>query len=135
MCNPLALFRSILSNFENHSKWVGAPFGKIKTISNTSVGSVGQAFIESLCKELSIPCEFPIDGKGNRKNQSPWDIKIHGIEFELKTATEDTTNKFQFNHIRYHRPYHALMCLGVSPNVYILAFGQRLMLLLERLDA
>lgn len=23
---------------------------------------------------------------------------------------------FQFNHIRYHRPYDAVLCLGVSPN-------------------
>ena len=34
----------------------------------------------------------------------------------MKTATEDTTGNFQFNHIRYHRDYQAVLCLGVSPN-------------------
>ncbi|MCK5103103.1 MAG: hypothetical protein KAR17_09815 [Cyclobacteriaceae bacterium] len=52
---------------------------------------------------------------GKQLTQSPWDIEISGIKFELKTATEDTSKKFQFNHIRYHRPYDAVLCLGVSP--------------------
>jgi hypothetical protein len=72
-----------------------------------------------LCEELGIPCEFPVNVLGKRKTQSPWDIKIDNIEFELKTATEDINNHFQFNHVRYHRPYQALLCLGVSPaNLY-----------------
>jgi hypothetical protein len=83
------------------------------------VGNVGQLFIEKLCEELSMPCFFPINKKGARLTQSPWDIKIANIEFELKTATEDVGGNFQFNHIRYHRPYQALLCLGVSPaNLY-----------------
>jgi len=40
---------------------------------------------------------------------------------DYKTATEDTSGHFQFNHIRYHRPYDALLCLGVSPDS--LCFG------------
>ena len=51
-----------------------------------------------------------------RASQSPWDIKINGIKFELKTATEDTNGNYQFNHLRYHREYEAVLCLGVSPN-------------------
>ncbi|HRN50138.1 MAG TPA: hypothetical protein PLC52_05000 [Anaerolineales bacterium] len=38
------------------------------------------------------------------------------MKFELKTATEDVSGSFQFNHIRYHRPYDAVLCLGVTPN-------------------
>ena len=115
MYDPIKLFASILQEFHDDSKWDGAILGKIKTISNTKVGSVGQLFIERLCGQLSMPCEFPINIKGERSAQSPWDIKIANIEFELKTATEDTSGKFQFNHVRYHRPYEALLCLGVSP--------------------
>ena len=48
--------------------------------------------------------------------QSPWDIEINGVKFELKTATEDVNGSFQFNHLRYHRPYDAVLCLGVTPN-------------------
>lgn len=116
MCDPLNLFQVVLSDFHNHTKWDSAEFGKIKTISNTKVGSVGQNFIERLCKELEIECIFPVNEKNIRLNQSPWDIQIGGIKLELKTATEDVNGKFQFNHIRYHRKYQGLMCLGVSPN-------------------
>jgi hypothetical protein len=89
MCDPVKLFTAVLDEFNDHSKWSGAALGKIKTISNTKVGSVGQAFIERLCGELSMPCSFPTNPKGKRLNQSSWDIKIADIEFELKTATED----------------------------------------------
>lgn len=110
------LFEKVLVEFNNHTKWDGARFGKIKTISNTKVGSVGQTFIEKLCSEFGTLCEFPLNLAGGRKTQSPWDIAIHDVKFELKTATLDTTNHFQFNHIRYHRPYEAVICLGVSPH-------------------
>lgn len=115
MTNPVELFVEVLEEFGDDAKWTNAILGKIKIISNTKVGSVGQAFIERLCGELDIPCEFPLNAAGERLNQSPWDIKINGVEFELKTATEDTNKSFQFNHIRYHRPYQALLCLGVAP--------------------
>ncbi len=119
MSNPVDLFAKVLEEFSNHSKWDDATLGKIKTISNTKVGDVGQVFIEKLCEEFSYACEFPITKTGNRSKQSPWDIRIRNVEFELKTATEDVSGSFQFNHIRYHRPYEALLCLGVSPdNLY-----------------
>lgn len=115
MRDPLKLFSEVLEDFEDDSKWSDATFGKIKIISNSKVGNAGQVFVERLCDQLSIPCLFPIDLNGKQLTQSPWDIEISGIKFELKTATEDTSKKFQFNHIRYHRPYDAVLCLGVSP--------------------
>jgi len=119
MCNPIELFAEILKESHDHSKWDGATLARIKTISNSKVGSVGQAFIEKLCEELTISCIAPLDSKGKRKNQNPWDLEICGIKFELKTATEDTGGKFQFNHVRYHRQYEGLLCLGVAPeNLY-----------------
>jgi hypothetical protein len=121
MCDYNKLFCDVLASHGNHTKWDDATFKRIKTISNTKVGTVGQDFIEKLCDELHIGCTFPVNDKGLRLNQSPWDIKINGIVFELKTATEDTNRHFQFNHIRYHRPYQAALCLGVSPNA--LYFG------------
>ena len=119
MRDPIELFVSVLQEFHDDPKWIGATLGGIKTISNTKVGSVGQLFIERLCGQLSMPCSFPTNLKGKRTAQSPWDIEIANIKFELKTATEDTSGKFQFNHVRYHRPYEGLLCLGVSPkNLY-----------------
>lgn len=111
-----SIFIDIINKHKNNPKWDSGDFIEIKKISNTNVGAVGQEFIENICIELKIPFSFPLNEKKVRINQSPWDIKINNIEFELKTATEDTGNKFQFNHIRYHRDYEALLCLGVSPN-------------------
>jgi len=116
MSNFNEIFKNVLSKHENAKKWDNAEFGKIKTVSNTKVGAVGQDFIEQICNILNIEIEFPLDASGNRQNQSPWDLKINNIKFELKTATEDTSGSFQFNHIRYHRKYDALLCLGVSPD-------------------
>ena len=110
------LFEEALLGNYNHSKWDKGAFIGIKTISNTKVGSVGQDFIESLCNILNFDIEFPMNKNNERASQSPWDIKINGIKFELKTATEDTNGNYQFNHLRYHREYEAVLCLGVSPN-------------------
>lgn len=116
MCDYKKLFCDALAAHHNHMKWDNAHFGAIKTISNTKVGSVGQDFIEKLCNELNIKIVFPINYDNKRLSQSPWDIEINKIKFELKTATEDVSGSFQFNHVRYHRKYEALLCLGVSPN-------------------
>lgn len=110
------IFKNIVNKHKNDTKWDKGDFIGIKSISNTNVGTVGQEFIESLCQLLKIEFEFPVNKQNLRATQSPWDIKINNINFELKTATEDTHNKFQFNHIRYHRDYQAVLCLGVSPN-------------------
>lgn len=110
------LFVEALKDNNNHSKWDEGAFIGIKIISNTKVGSVGQDFIESLCDKLGFKTKFPINKKKTRASQSPWDIEIDGVKFELKTATEDISGSYQFNHIRYHREYDAVLCLGVSPD-------------------
>lgn len=106
----------VLDEHEDANKWNDSVFERIKRISNTKVGSIGQNFIEDLCDEFNIQCVFPEDIHGHRLYQNSWDIKIEGVEFELKTATEDVSGSFQFNHIRYHREYDGLICLGISPN-------------------
>ena len=116
MVDYRGLFKSIVDKHKNDQKWDNGDFVGIKSISNTKVGTVGQEFIEGLCAYLNLPYEYPKNAQGDRSTQSPWDLKIFDIAFELKTATEDTSSKFQFNHIRYHRNYDAALCLGVSPD-------------------
>ena len=116
MCNPYAILDEVLAGHEDHPKWLGARFEKIKHLSNNKVGEVGQDFVEALCNGLGFNIEFPEDEDGNRVTQNPWDVKIEGTTFELKTATEDVSGSFQFNHIRYHRPYQAVLCVGISPD-------------------
>lgn len=115
--NYKELFLDAIKNNADDSKWSEGDYIGIKTVSNTKVGCIGQDFIESLCNVLSISCVFPLrKDKSTRATQSPWDIEINQVKFELKTATEDTNGNFQFNHLRYHRPYDAVLCLGVTPN-------------------
>lgn len=111
-----AIMASVLEKHGDADKWVGAPFEKVKRLSNSKVGDAGQDFIEELCRVHSFAVAFPAGANGKRSKQSPWDIEIESIKFELKTATEDVSNAFQFNHVRYARPYQALFCLGVGPS-------------------
>lgn len=115
MPDPQKILLKVLEEHADSSKWVGAKFERIKRISNSKVGDIGQAFIERLCRDIGIDIGFPESG-AKRMRQSPWDIQIQNVKFELKTATEDVGGAFQFNHIRYHRPYDALLCLGISPS-------------------
>jgi len=116
MCDYKKIFKEALRESNNHPKWNEGDYKDIKILPNTKVGDVGEVFIVKLCEELNIDYEFPLNKKGEHARTSPWDIKINGITFELKTATEDVHGSFQFNHIRYHRDYDAILCLGVSPN-------------------
>jgi len=116
MHDPLRILDEVLSEHSNHTKWSETRFGGIKILANTLVGTVGQKFTERLCTTLEIPWVPPLNPDGQRATQNPWDLKIANIDFEIKTATEDVTGNFQFNHVRYHRPYDALLCLGISPD-------------------
>lgn len=114
MCDQKKILLAVLAEHGDSTKWDGASFEQIKRISNSKVGDVGQDFIERLCRCVDLSIDFPESGK-KRVRQSPWDVEIEGVKFELKTATEDVSGSFQFNHIRYHRSYDALLCLGISP--------------------
>ncbi len=95
MVDYITLFKLVIEKHKNAKKWENGSFVGIKILSNTKVGSVGQDFIEELCGALKIPIVFPVNKKSKRASQSPWDIKLNNITFELKTATEDVGGKFQ----------------------------------------
>ena len=125
MVDASTILASVLTTYSDHPKWENAPFGNIRSVPNTKVGDVGQDFVEKLCEELGLKTEFPENKKGKRKRQSPWDIRIEGTTFEIKTASEDISGSFQFNHIRYHRHYDALLCIGIAPaNIYVGAWSK-----------
>lgn len=112
-----AILLEVLAAFSDADKWNDSMFEAIKRLSNTKVGDAGQDFVERLCNEIGFECEFPERPEcRGRQRQSPWDIRIEDVTFELKTATEDVGGSFQFNHIRYHREYEALLCIGIGPN-------------------
>jgi len=114
--NYKSLFLQSITKYNNHNKWDNGDYIGIKTVSNTSVGDVGQHFIECICQAHGFKASPPMRDDGKARRQSSWDMDIEGIKFEIKTASEDVNGYFQFNHIRYHRSYDAVLCLGVSPN-------------------
>ena len=95
------------------------PFGKIKELSGTVVRDVGLDFIARFCDEIGLVCEFPAHQRTMRSWQYPWDLKINGATFALKTSTERADGRFQFNHIRPHRSYEAVLCLGIAPDTVL----------------
>lgn len=115
MIDPKEILLNVLSTHSDAVKWNQSTFEHIRRVPNTKVGEVGQDFVEKLCQELGYKCIFPLNKKGERAKQNPWDIAIDEVQFELKTASEDVSGSFQFNHIRYHREYHAVMGIGISP--------------------
>ena len=119
MVDPLSIMDEVLAAHQNAGKWDQGRYGRIKILANTLVGNVGEEFTLKLCKSMHLPVELPRDVDGKKLAQNPWDVKIANIDFELKTATEDVSGSFQFNHIRYHRPYDALLCIGITPDTVL----------------
>ena len=113
MDESIALMRAIITRYRNSPKWDNALLGDVKALSNTHIGDVGQDFVGAWCAEVGLAWAKSSGRRG------PWDAKIEGVTFEVKTATEDLTGNFQFNHIRYHREYQAILCLGVSPDAVL----------------
>ena len=111
-----AILKEAISENPNDLKWNNSPYGGIKLVSNTAVGKVGQSFIKKLCDHLSFKNQYPKTPKGNDAYTSPWDLEIEGLTFEIKTASEDVNGGFQFNHVRLHREYQAVICLGICPS-------------------
>ena len=116
MINEHDILLAVLAKYQNAAKWKGALFGHIKSVSNSHVGAVGQEFVAELCDRYGLKFEFPVGREGKRTLNAPWDIRIEGVSFEIKTATEDTSGSFQFNHVRHHREYQALLCIGIAPD-------------------
>ena len=110
------LLLGILSRYADSDKWVGKPFETVKRLPNTKVGEVGQCLVEQMCRVAGLGCEVPLNARGERARNASWDVRIGGKTFELKTATEDVRGAFQFNHIRFHRAYQALLCIGIGPS-------------------
>lgn len=110
MRDAIELMKNVITTYNNNPKWTNAPLGEIKVLTNTHIGKVGQDFIEQWCQAHGINYELP------PSTFSPWDIQIESVTFEVKTATEDIHGKFQFNHIRHHRDYQAVIGLGITPD-------------------
>ena len=84
MLDAIQVMKDVITTYANNPKWVDAPLGDIKILSNTHVGNAGQDFIKQWCQTQNLTWESP------ESTQSAWDARIENITFEIKTATECT---------------------------------------------
>ncbi len=104
-----AILREVLAEQSTKDRWANQPFERIRRVQTAKRGEIGQRLVVRLCAALGLKTEIGA-------KQSPWDIRIEGRTFEVKTATEGSNSTFQFNHVRYHRSYQVLLCVGITPN-------------------
>ena len=107
--NPLELMLEVIHEHTPTSKWTGATLEPFRQVANTNRGDIGEEFIFRYLSNSGIAV-----GKGASRIEE-WDLEIDGLKFEVKTASEDRSGSFQFNHIRLDRNYDYLLCLGIRP--------------------
>lgn len=103
--NAIELLVQVISDHSPPSKWTGAPLASFRNVANTNRGQIGEAFIHRYLNENGI----------DTSNGTRIDMSIKGRYFEVKTASEDISGSFQFNHVRLDREYEYLLCLGIAP--------------------
>lgn len=106
--NAVALLLEVIRDHSPASKWTDAPLESFRRVENTNRGEIGEHFTRRYLERNGIETQG-----GSRLR--PTDLTIADHRFEVKTASEDKTGNFQFNHIRMDREYDYLLCLGVSP--------------------
>ena len=106
------LLEERVEKIKKTSQWGSQRFEKIKCLmSNTDVGELGEHFILSILEESKKfnKVERPSGKRGD------YDILIMDKTIEVKTATMDIKQNFQFNGIRYDTKYDFLLLLAISP--------------------
>ena len=94
------------------NNWVDGKFFKMKQISTTEKGDIAE---DLLCRILRYIGYSDITKPEGRRG--PWDVCLNSkLKFEVKMATQDKSNSFQFNGIRLDTKYTHLFCLGITPN-------------------
>lgn len=107
--SAVALFLEVVREHTPETKWTGATLSPFRQVANTNRGDIGEDF---LCRYLRHAGVSVVRSVTRTKM---WDLEIEGRRFEVKTASEDVSGAFQFNHIRLDRAYEYLRCLGVRP--------------------
>lgn len=108
--DAISLMIEVISDNSPDSIWTGAPLESFRRVHNTNRGDIGEEFLARYLERSGVPIHR------SESRVAPWDIEIRGRKLEVKTASEDTSGLFQFNHVRLDRAYDYLFCLGVRPS-------------------
>jgi hypothetical protein len=106
---PIQLLTEIIKEHVPEDIWQGSPLIGYRYLGNTNRGEIGEEFIRRYVTNAGIKAT-----KGGRTATT--DMRIANRRFEVKTASLGANGTFQFNHVRLHRDYEYLLCLGICPN-------------------
>ena len=108
----------VISNSCSKKKWLNSKNEKIKPLSTTEKGTIGEKILESYINDLgeSYKAEFPEIRKGDYDVRGKNIIQLSHSDFESKLATEDSNGGFQFNAMKLDAEYDYLFCIGISPS-------------------
>lgn len=107
--SAVALFFEVVREHTPKTKWTEATLSPFRQVANTNRGDIGEGF---LCRYLRRAGVSVVRSATRTEMR---DLEIEGRRFEVKTASEDVSGAFQFDHIRLDRAYEYLLCLGVRP--------------------
>ena len=94
--------------------WKNRPFEKARVFTTTEKGDAGEDFLAKMLVHFGYKDVEVVKGRRGQYDVSVGDAS-RKILFEVKVATQDTKDQFQFNGIRYDTKYTHLFCLGITP--------------------
>lgn len=103
------LLLEVIREHTPKSKWTDSTLEPFRRVANTNRGDIGEDFVVRYLDRHGVSV------RRSASRVEAWDLEIEGRRFEVKTASEDTSGAFQFNHIRLDRKYEYLLCLGIRP--------------------
>ena len=102
-------------------KWGTGDFADIARVEKGLRGEVGEDFVEGVLQQMGYT---DAQRKDNRRGE--YDITANGFRIEVKTASEDIHNSFQFNSIRHDVDYDFLFVVGIAPdNIYFRIYKKK----------
>ncbi len=104
------LFAELVKTRTKADKWTGSVLEKYQHLGSSTRAAIGEEFVRRYLQQFGISAK-PVVSRG-----AEMDFLVGSIRIKVKTASEDTTGNFQFNHVRSDRNYGYLLCLGVQPS-------------------
>lgn len=116
MPDALAILEGVALKYIRDDVWTDSRFEFIRSFSPPVKGAIGERYADRMCGEAGLKQELPVGPDGRVRRNLPWDIRIEGHTFDIKTATVDVNGNFQFNNIREKQRYGALLVFGILPS-------------------
>lgn len=108
-------------------KWEDSAYGEIQRITNPTKGRLAESLVAEWLEDLGYLSEE--HGYDRRRGEDNFDnlvlIDDKLVQIEVKMATQDSSNKYQFNWIRVDHDVALVVFLAVDPDSIYLAVKTR----------